>query len=295
MTIQENVIQEPATIDLEQIAPVKNDGVEQDNSKQVPFSVQEVQGVQGVTPPMQESKGDIFDQGIKNVVGFVAKMTGQPDPQTGQVSVSQAEGGIGSKIGGFFQNLFGKTQQLIQKTGETATSLSQKTADIAADLTSKTQQVATTITEKTAAVADKVVQAPTHIANQASTLIDKGIQAGEQLKDGIQQHSTAIIKDPINGVRNLGEDIVHTTQDLGNQAVHMGTQGIENIGTQAGALVQEVVPGAPDENVVGSVFGGISQGIQSAYEKTKEVSSEALDSTKNFVQNPVESIDAFVG
>ena len=291
-----------------------------------------------VNPPEQK-KPSFFDRTLGKLVGFIAKATGQPDPITGLKNGESAPAQQGMNqdwiaqmpIEGqqvpqqepwFFQKLVASTQNLLDKTTSVANSI-----------TSTTSNIAGKITEKTNAVAGVITSAPTMVANQATNLINKGVDMWGQLKDSIQTNAQNLAgnvqnfaSNPVGGVQNFVADPMAGVQNIGNQVMQSGQQvvasaqqmwgqvvnSVQGVGvqipfavpvqatesvpvqTQDAAAVQMpenasqtqvVAQSVPVQlNPIENVFSGIKQGASNFVEKTKQ-----------FVQNPVESIDGFAG
>lgn len=176
------------------------------------------------------------DKGLKSMAGFFAKMTGQPDPQTGQAqqaTTSNTNQNLEAtpqapQKPGFFQSLFAKTQQFIQKTSDFATTVTTKSHDIAGQ-----------VIEKTNAVKDSIVNAPNMVAEKANAVIDKGVDIGAQLKEKIQTGANKLAKDPMGTIKEAGNQTLQVGQNLTNQAFQATSQAVEKVGEEAGNFVKD--------------------------------------------------------
>ncbi len=100
--------------------------------------------------PTPEKKENFFEKGVKSFVGFIAKATGQPDPEKGTSSASPS----------FFEKLVSSTQNLLDKT----------------------QDFASKAVEKTNAVIDKGIDLGEKVKSRAETAVNSGVNFGKNLK-----------------------------------------------------------------------------------------------------------------
>ena len=260
-----------------------------------------------VNPP-EPKQPSFFDRTLGKLVGFIAKATGQPDPITGLKNGEStlAQQGINQEwvaqmpIEGqqvpqqeswFFQKLVASTQNLLNKTTSVANSI-----------TSTTSNIAGKITEKTNAVAGVITSAPTMVANQATNLINKGVDMWGQLKDSIQTNAQNLagnvqnfasnsvwwvqnfVANPIAGVQNIGNQVMQSGQQVMASAQQMWGQvvhGVQNAGGQVMSGVQNVWWGVVSnmQNMWGQMMNGVSQ-----------FASNPVGGVQNFVADPMAGV-----
>ena len=81
-----------------------------------------------------EKKENLFERGVKKLVGFIAKATGQANPETGVSSVSSPDSNeqTSSPMSNpsFFEKLVSSTQNLLNKTEDFANKTAEKTKNL---------------------------------------------------------------------------------------------------------------------------------------------------------------------
>ena len=107
--------------------------------------------------------------------------------------------------------------------------------------------------------------------------MDHSAQAISNIKD----HATNFVENPVSVVQNATQNVVNQAQNITvpvvNKVSETLNQSQENYSDQQGLVSQ------------------LHQGIGQVIQKTKEVGSEALANTKEFVQNPINKIDQIAG
>ena len=253
-----------------------------------------------VNPPEQK-KPSFFDRTLGKLVGFIAKATGQPDPITGLKNGESAPAQQGMNqewvvqipIEGqqvpqqepwFFQKLVASTQNLLNKTSSVANSI-----------TSTTSNIAGKITEKTNAVAGAITSAPTMVANQATNLINKGVDMWGQLKDSIQTNAQNLAgnvqnfaSNPVWGVQNFVANPIAGVQNIGNQVVQSGQQVMNS----AQQMWGQVVNGA--QNAGGQVMSGVQNVWWGVVSNMQNMWGQMMNGVSQFASNPVWWVQNFV-
>lgn len=242
-----------------------------------------------VNPP-EPKQPSFFDRTLGKLVGFIAKATGQPDPITGlkngestlaqqgmdQEWVAQMpieEQQVPQQEPWFFQKLVASTQNLLDKTTSVANSI-----------TSTTSNIAGKITEKTNAVAGAITSAPTMVANQATNLINKGVDMWGQLKDSIQANAQNLAgnvqnfaSNPVWGVQNFVANPIAGVQNLGNQVMQSGQQVMASAQQMWGQVM----------NGVQNVWWGVVSNMQNMW-------GQMMNGVSQFASNPVWGVQNFV-
>lgn len=229
--------------------------------------------------PVQEG---FFDKQLKNFAGFVAKMTGQPDPQTWAVqtpvqnsaSLPQEQSFISSQspmtAESQVQNTTPPQQENLQATqlpkSPKAPSFFDKLVANTQNLLNKTQQVANNLIEQGKEIWAGVVATTQNLAEQAKTT------------------TANIVQNPVETIKNTASQAVSTVQNTGEKVFQSGNQAGQNIKEQATISGSE-----------GGFLQQVNQGLWTIVEKTKEIWSSAVANTKSFVQNPLEHIDNLAG
>ena len=253
-----------------------------------------------VNPPEQK-KPSFFDRTLGKLVGFIAKATGQPDPITGLKngeSTPVQQGMIQDWIAQmpiegqqvpqqepwFFQKLVASTQNLLNKTTSVANSI-----------TSTTSNIAGKITEKTNAVAGAITSAPTMVANQATNLINKGVDMWGQLKDSIQTNAQNLAgnvqnfaSNPVGGVQNFVANPIAGVQNIGNQVMQSGQQVVASAQQMWGQVVHGV------QNAGGQVMNGVQNVWWGVVSNMQNMWGQMMNGVSQFASNPVGGVQNFV-
>lgn len=97
----------------------------------------------------------------------------------------------------------------------------------------------------------------------------------------MKDHATNFVENPVSAVQNATQNVVNQAQNITppvvNQVSETLNQSQENHSDQQGLVSQ------------------LHQGIGQVIQKTKDMGSEALANTKEFVQNPISKIDQIAG
>lgn len=97
----------------------------------------------------------------------------------------------------------------------------------------------------------------------------------------MKDHATDFVENPVSAVQNTTQNVVNQAQNITapvvNQVSETLNQSQENHSDQQGLVSQ------------------LHQGIGQVIQKTKDMGSEALANTKEFVQNPINKIDQIAG
>ena len=253
-----------------------------------------------VNPP-EPKQPSFFDRTVGKLVGFIAKATGQPDPITGLKNgeSTPAQQGMNQEwiaqmsIGGqqvpqqepwFFQKLVASTQNLLDKTSSVANSI-----------TSTTSNIAGKITEKTNAVAGAITSAPTMVANQATNLINKGVDMWGQLKDSIQTNAQNLAgnvqnfaSNPVGGVQNFVANPIAGVQNIGNQVMQSGQQVVASAQQMWGQVVHGV------QNAGGQVMNGVQNVWWGVVSNMQNMWGQMMNGVSQFASNPVGGVQNFV-
>lgn len=253
-----------------------------------------------VNPP-EPKQPSFFDRTVGKLVGFIAKATGQPDPITGikNGESAPAQQGMNQEwvaqmpIEGqqvpqqepwFFQKLVASTQNLLNKTSSVANSI-----------TSTTSNIAGKITEKTNAVAGAITSAPTMVANQATNLINKGVDMWGQLKDSIQTNAQNLAgnvqnfaSNPVGGVQNFVANPIAGVQNIGNQVVQSGQQVMASAQQMWGQVVNGV------QNAGGQVMNGVQNVWWGVVSNMQNMWGQMMNGVSQFASNPVGGVQNFV-
>lgn len=253
-----------------------------------------------VNPP-EPKQPSFFDRTLGKLVGFIAKATGQPDPITGLKNGESAPAQQGMNqewvaqmpIEGqqvpqqelwFFQKLVASTQNLLNKTTSVANSI-----------TSTTSNIAGKITENTNAVAGVITSAPTMVANQATHLINKGVDMWGQLKDSIQANAQNLAgnvqnfaSNPVWGVQNFVANPVAGVQNIGNQVMQSGQQVMASAQQMWGQVVHSV------QNAGGQVMNGVQNVWWGVVSNMQNMWGQMMNGVSQFASNPVGGFQNFV-
>ena len=253
-----------------------------------------------VNPP-EPKQPSFFDRTLGKLVGFIAKATGQPDPITGLKNGEStlAQQGMDQEwvaqmpIEGqqvpqqepwFFQKLVASTQNLLDKTTSVANSI-----------TSTTSNIAGKITEKTNAVAGAITSAPTMVANQATNLINKGVDMWWQLKDSIQTNAQNLAgnvqnfaSNPVWGVQNFVANPIAGVQNIGNQVMQSGQQVMASAQQMWGQVVHGV------QNAGGQVMNGVQNVWWGVVSNMQNMWGQMMNGVSQFASNPVWGVQNFV-
>ena len=253
-----------------------------------------------VNPP-EPKQPSFFDRAVGKLVGFIAKATGQPDPITGlknRESIPAQQGMnqewlVQMPIEGqqvpqqepwFFQKLVASTQNLLNKTNSVASSI-----------TSTTSNIAGKITEKTNAVAGAITSAPTMVANQATNLINKGVDMWGQLKDSIQTNAQNLAgnvqnfaSNPVGGVQNFVANPIAGVQNIGNQVMQSGQQVMASAQQMWGQVVHGV------QNAGGQVMSGVQNVWWGVVSNMQNMWGQMMNGVSQFAANPVGGVQNFV-
>ena len=251
--------------------------------------------------PSEQKQPSFFDRTLGKLVGFIAKATGQPDPITGLKNGESAPAQQGMNqdwiaqmsIEGqqvpqqepwFFQKLVASTQNLLNKTTSVANSI-----------TSTTSNIAGKITEKTNAVAGAITSAPTMVANQATNLINKGVDMWGQLKDSIQTNAQNLAgnvqnfaSNPVGGVQNFVTNPIAGVQNIGNQVVQSGQQVMNSAQQMWGQVVNGV------QNAGGQVMSGVQNVWWGVVSNMQNMWGQMMNGVSQFASNPVGGVQNFV-
>lgn len=253
-----------------------------------------------VNPP-EPKQPSFFDRTLGKLVGFIAKATGQPDPITGLKNGEStlAQQGMDQEwvaqmpIEGqqvpqqepwFFQKLVASTQNLLDKTTSVANSI-----------TSTTSNIAGKITEKTNAVAGAITSAPTMVANQATNLINKGVDMWGQLKDSIQTNAQNLAgnvqnfaSNPVWWVQNFVANPIAGVQNIGNQVMQSGQQVMASAQQMWGQVVHGV------QNAGGQVMNGVQNVWWGVVSNMQNMWGQMMNGVSQFASNPVWGVQNFV-
>ncbi len=221
--------------------------------------------------PTPEKKENFFEKGVKSFVGFIAKATGQPDPEKGTSSASPS----------FFEKLVSSTQNLLDKT----------------------QDFASKAVEKTNAVIDKGIDLGEKVKSRAETAVNSGVNFGKNLKTTMTEWAQKFTENPLQAAGEIGKGVVSSTthlgKDLGEQVKDAGSASLNQLKEGAQTLGEEVqqvgeqlpLAGTPATNFVADLKG---KG-EKALDATKEIWKNLVTSTTDFVKNPIEHFDFLTG
>ncbi len=171
------------------------------------------------TPPQKEH---FLEKGIKNIVNFIAKITGQPNPQGGTASqmtpqnqTSEASTPISTthaKTGkSFFDNLVASTQKLLNKTEEFATNAAEKTKNLTQAVRSASEKVV----NKTNSVIEKGIAIGEKVRERTESTLEKGMDFGRNLQTTMTDGAQQFKGDPVEATGTVGKGVVKSTAQLG--------------------------------------------------------------------------------
>ena len=255
----------------------------------------------------QPKKEGFFDRMLKSSASFIAKATGQPDPlswaantvsqqapQAGQSALLQAksEPGFFDKLVASTQGLLAKTQQITNSVVNTTQNISNTVVNTANSAAQMVASAPGNIANTVSNVAQQTAQTAQNLASQATQSVEATLQKTQQVWSqivenstqaisNIKDHATDFVENPVSAVQNTTQNVVNQAQNITapvvNQVSETLNQSQENHSDQQGLVSQ------------------LHQGIGQVIQKTKEVGSEALANTKEFVQNPINKIDQIAG
>lgn len=148
-----------------------------------------------------QKKEGFFEKGIKNLVKFTAKKTGNPDPESGSI-----EGASENKKDdqGFFNKLVSGTKNLL----------------------SHAENITETAVSKTKEVTKKIIDLPGKVVGTTAETLQKGVDKGNELKEKIEGKSEEISQKLGTHKDNLKESIktgvdktLDTTEKLGTGVI----------------------------------------------------------------------------
>lgn len=171
-----------------------------------------------------QRKEHFLEKGIKNIVNFIAKITGQPSPQGGNTSsvtpqsaasaatpptaTPQAQPRTGKT---FFDNLVASTQKLLNKTEEFATTAAEKTKNLTQAVRSAPEKVV----DKTNSVIEKGIAIGERVRERTENTLEKGMDFGRNLQTTMTDGAQQFKGDPVEATGTVGKGVVKSTAQLG--------------------------------------------------------------------------------
>ena len=255
-----------------------------------------------------EKKENLFERGVKNLVGFIAKATGQPNPETGVSSVASPDSNEQTSSPrtnpSFFEKLVSSTQNLLNKTEDFAS----KAAETTKILTQNIREAWEKTVEKTNAVLDKGISLWEQVKSRAETTVNSGLDFGKNLKTTVTEWAQKFTENPFQAAGEIGKGIVTSTANLGKdlgeqikdagsvslEQFQEGVQTLENGVSQAGEQVS--LGGADKMMTTATNFIADLKGKgKDALTATKEIWKSVVEKTSDLMKNPIEHLDTLTG
>lgn len=258
--------------------------------------------------PTPEKKENFLEKGVKRFVGFIAKATGQPDPERWTASTSSAtpsEGGNSEAASpGFFDKLVSSTQNLLNKTEEFANKAAEKTKN----LTQTIREAPGKVVEKTNTMIDKGINLGEKVKSRAETAVKSGVDFGKNLKNTMVEGAQKFTEPPPQATGDIGKGVVSATgnfwKEVADQTKDLASSSLEHAKEGAKILGDEVKNAGQqlhiDEEGLMKVtptnlIGEMKEKGKDALEKTKSLWKNIVDNTTDLLKNPVEHLDSLTG
>lgn len=255
-----------------------------------------------------EKKENLFERGVKKLVGFIAKATGQANPETGVSSVSSSDSNEQTSFPisnpSFFEKLVSSTQNLLNKTEDFAN----KTAEKTKNLTQNIREVWEKTVEKTNAVLDKGISLWEQVKSRAETTVNSGLDFGKNLKTTVTEWAQKFTENPLQAAGAIGKGVVVWTIDLGKdigdqikdagsaslEQLKGGVQNLENGVSKAGEQIS--LDRAESITTTATNFiADLKEKGKDALTATKEIWKSVVEKTSDLIKNPVEHLDTLTG
>lgn len=265
-------------------------------------TAQTIQFSELTIPPQKEE--NFFEKGVKKVIGFIAKATGQPDPESGKISSSpiSAEKNLSlAESSSFFEKLVSSTQSLLNKTEDLVNNVVDKTEN----LTQNIREVPEKVVEKTNTVIDKGLTLGEEVKSTAEIAVNS-FDFGKNLKTTMNewvkfaenplQKAEEIWKGVVISTTNLGKHLGEQIKDVGSASLEQLTGGVQNLGWEVKQFGEQLPLGeggiwAPVTNFIGA----FKEKGKDALATTKEIWKNVVESTRDLVKNPIEYLDTLTG
>lgn len=262
-----------------------------------------------------------FEKGVKNVTSFLAKKTGNPDPESWETinKEEQSEGNFFNKLVSGTRNLLSHAESFTETAVSKTKEISKKVIDLPGKVVggtanvlqkgmNKGNELKEKIEEKGSEISDKLWEGKDKLREGLNKGVDSALDTTDTLGGGLVDGGKKIIKNPMQGISDITRTVGNTAQEIGENTV----QGAKKIGenivekgekvkttikdkvNNAGTTVKIDKEGNPISEKVGVIWN-IKTGGEKVIEKGKKVGTKVLDNTKEIIKNPIGKFDSLVG